>query len=164
MTHDLAGARGRIEDPEDILRRAAAWAKERRGEIMVADARAVFGRDHLESAILHAERAKDRGTMSTRSLSMETLLYLSGHRQIGDALAAAGIRRGTAAIALVVFGEVRAAEAVEALGWSLDAEVLETASKDPAVLGLSGKELTTIPKERWSDLALERVALLDIEK
>ncbi len=146
------------------MRKAAAWAAERHAEILVADARAVFGRDHLESAVRHAERAKAGGTMSARSLPMETLLYLSGKRQVADAIATAGIRSGTEAIAVVVFGDVRASEAVAALGWKPEAGVLEASSKDPAVLGITRAELGTVPKERWHDLALERVALLDVEK
>lgn len=164
MTHSLAGARGTVEDPEAVLRKVADWAAEQHAEVLVADARAVFGRDHLESAALHAERAKENGTMSTRSLSMETLLYLSSRRQVGDAIAAAGIRRGTEALAIVAFGGAQAVEAVNVMGWAADADVLDAGSKDPTVLGFTRAELSTIPKEQWPDLALERVALLDVEK
>lgn len=164
MTHDIEGARGSISDPEDVLQRAAAWAAELHVEVLVADARAVFGRDHLESAIRHAERAKEHGTMSTRSLPMEALLYLSGRRQVVEALAAAGIRRGTQTLAVVVFAESGAHEMVQAMGWTPDAEVLRAGTKDAEALGLTNAELSTIPSERWPDLALERVALLDVEK
>ena len=164
MTHDLGGTRVSIDEPEGVLRRAAHLARERNVEILVADARAVFGRDHLESAALHAERAKEHGTMSTRSLAMETLLYLSGHRQVSDAIVVAGIRRGTEALAIVVFGNLRAAEAIAAMGWTPEANVLDALPKDPSVLGLTEAERSTVPKARWPDLALERVALLDVEK
>ena len=102
--------------------------------------------------------------MSTRSLAMETLLYLSGHRQVSDAIAVAGIRRGTEALAIVVFGNVRAGEAIAAMGWTPEVNVLDALPKDPSVLGLTEAERSTVPKERWPDLALERVALLDVEK
>ncbi len=164
MTHDLEGARGTVEDPDAVLRAVAGWAAERHAEALVANARSVIGRDHLESAALHAERAKANGMMTTRSLGMETLLYLSGHRQVADAIAAAGIRHGTRALAVVVFGDARAADLVDAMGWRRDPEALESGSKDPQVLGLTQAELATVPRERWPDLALERVALLDVEK
>jgi tRNA threonylcarbamoyladenosine modification (KEOPS) complex Cgi121 subunit len=102
--------------------------------------------------------------MSTRSLTMETLLYLSGRRQVADAIAAAGIRRGTDALAVVVFGDARAVEVIDAMGWSADADVLAAAAKSSSLLGLTQAELSTIPEEHWPDLALERVALLEIEK
>jgi len=162
--HDLRGARGHIVDSEDVLRRLASWGAERKVEILVADARAVFGRDHLESAVLHAERAQRQGAMSTRSLPMETLLYLSGRRQVADAIAAAGVRPGTQQIAVAVFGNTLAAEVIEAMRWTADPRVLDATRKDAAVLGLTPTEIATIPRARWPDLALERVALLDVEK
>ncbi len=164
MTHDIEGARWSVSDPEDVLQRVAGWAAERHVEVLVADARAVFGRDHLESAIRHAERAKEHGTMSTRSLPMETLLYLSGRRQVADALAAAGIHRSTQGVAVVVFGEGNARDLIRAMGWTRDPTALDAGTKDPGALGLTKAELSTIPRERWPDLALERVALLDVQK
>lgn len=164
MIHDIRGARARIDNPEEVLRRVASWGAERDREILVADARAVFGRDHLESAVRHAERAQDQRRMSARGLAMETLLYLSGRRQVSDALEVAGIRAGTRAVAVVTFGDTLAPDLVEAMGWTSDPRVLEATGKDPALLRLGSAELGTIEKERWMELALERVALLDVEK
>ena len=164
MIVDLRGARGLIEDPDATLRRASEWAKGKRVEVLLADARAVFGRDHLESAARHAERAQARGTMASRSLAMETLLYLSGRRQVADAIAAAGIRNGTRGIAVAVFGDTLAAHLVDAMGWVTDPRVLEPHGKDLGVLGVSDRAARTVEMARQADLALERVALVDVEK
>ena len=146
------------------MRRIASWGAERKVEILVADARAVFGRDHLESAVRHAERAREQGAMTTRSLAMEALIYLSGRRQVSEAIAVAGIRSGTEHIAVVVFGDTLAAEAIEAMAWTADPRVLEAGGKDPAALGLTQAQLATVARDRWAELALERVALVDVEK
>lgn len=164
MIHDIRGARGAIGDPEEVLRKAAAWAAGRGVEILLADARAVIGRDHLESAVRHGKRAKDQGTMTTRTLGMETLLYLSGRRQVADAISVAGIRKGTTGVAVVVFGDTFAADLLEAMGWSPDPTCLDAERKDLEALGIRETERATVPRGKEADLALERVALVDLEK
>lgn len=164
MIIDLRGARASVDDPEGTLRHAAQWALERKVEVLLADARAVFGRDHLESAVRHAERAGTRGTMTTRSVSMEALLYLAGRRQIADAIGVAGIRTGTRGIAVAVFGDTLAADFIEAMRWTTDPQVLEAAGKDITILGVSDQEARTVDTARRTELALERVALVDVEK
>ncbi len=164
MTHRLAGARAVVSDPESIVREAQDWAAARNSEVLLADASAVFGRDHLESAAVHAERAKAAGTMVTRSLSMEALLYLSGRRQVADAIRVAGLRAGTRAAAVVVFGDAPPEELIAELGWERDDEVLAPAGKDPSVLGIGDAERGTVTSEKIADLALERTALVDVSK
>ncbi len=51
MTYAVAGARGIIEDPEKTIEDVHKWASARGGDVLVADAKAVFGRDHLETAV-----------------------------------------------------------------------------------------------------------------
>lgn len=164
MTHSVAGARAQIEDPEAELRRAQRWAADREAEVCLADARCVFGRDHLESAALHAERAKGAGTMATRSLSMEALLYIAGERQVADAIRAAGLSAHTEAVAVVLFGSATVDGFLRDMGWSREDAVLAAAGKalDPVRVSKVGR--TTITEDRASELALERVALVDLEK
>lgn len=164
MSHALAGARGTVPDRDAILRRAQEWAVERGAEVLLADAAAVFGRDHLESAALHAERARDEATMTLRSVSMEALLYLSGQRQVADAIRIAGLKDGTDTIAVLVFGEAMPDELLSSLGWSRDDTVLNPGGKDLRALGVGIAELGTIPEDRIADLALERTALVDVAK
>lgn len=164
MSHVLAGARGAVEDPEAVLRTTQAWAESRSSDVLLAEAGVVFGRDHLESAALHAERARAAGRMATRSISMEALLYLSGRRQVADAIAAAGLRVGSTTIAVVVFGDARPDDLLTRLGWVRDDSVLAAEGKPLAGLGLARGEARTVPRGAEADLALERTALLDLEK
>lgn len=164
MTHDLAGARGKVTDRDAVLREAQAWAASHGAEACLADASAVFGRDHLESAALHAERAKATGTMATRSLSMEALLYLSGRRQVADAIETAGLRAGTQAAAVLVFGVAPVEDLVAHLGWTRDDSVLAPEGKSLRALGLARAAEGTVPQDRVADLALERTALVDLDK
>ena len=164
MSHQSLGARGTIEDAEPVVRALRDWAQARRAEVLAVDARVVFGRDHLESAIFHAERAKATNAMSAHSLSLETLLYLSGRRQVVDAIRVAGLRKGTRTIGLAVWNAERPEELLKALGWSRDDGVLESAGKSLELLGITEQEEGTVVEIRRADLALEKVALLDIEK
>ena len=164
MRSEVAGARVKMGDPEDVLRTAAAWASEHASEVSLIDARCVFGRDHLGSAILHAERARDAGKMSARTLAMETLRYVSGRRQVAEAIHAAGLRKDTREVALVVFGEGSAADLVHRLGWTRDDSVLLPGGKDLAILRVTEREAATVLGTDPSEIALERVALLDVLK
>jgi KEOPS complex subunit Cgi121 len=164
MSHEIAGARGDVRDRDAVLRRVQTWASARGSEVLLADASVVFGHDHLESAALHAERARSTGNMSTRSLAMEALLYLAGQRQVADAIRIAGIEDDTKAVAFLVFGDARVDDLLGFLGWSRDDRVLEPGDKDMSVLGVSRAERATVPEERMVDLALERTALVDITK
>ncbi len=164
MSHTFAGARGNVKDREDILRRAQAWAAERSADVLLADASAVFGREHLESAAFHAERSRDAGTMTMRSLSMEALLYLAGQRQVADAIRVAGLKDGTQAVAVLIFGPASPEELLSRLGWSRDDAVLDAHGKDLRRLGIAAAERKTVPEDRATDLALERTALVDVAK
>jgi KEOPS complex subunit Cgi121 len=160
----VAGARAKVEEPEDVLERAGTWASRNGCEVLLVDARAVFGRGHVESAVLHARRARDRGTMRARSLPIETLLYLSARRQVADAIRVAGLRKGTRSVAIVLFGTVSIDDVVSELGWRRDDRVLAAAGKPVGLLGIGPLETGTVPDDRTADLVLERVALLDVTK
>ncbi len=164
MTHVIAGARCLVEDPEAVLARARAWAHDHQVDVVLADAKVVFGRDHVESAIFHAARAQREDTMGTRTLGMETLLYLSTRRQVTDAIRVAGIHNDTTAAAIVVLGDASIDELIGSLGWTRDDDVLEPAGKSLEALGISREEERTIPEDRRTDLILERVAFVDLLK
>ena len=164
MTYEIGGARGTIEDHEAILKRIHAWAESAGCDVLLADARVVFGRDHLETAVRHASRAQAAGTMAARSVSMEALRYLSGQRQVADAIRTAGIRPGTSGVAIAVFGNPRLDDLVALAGWSRDDAVLEPKGKSLRTLGILEAESKTLSSRQRPDLALEKVALLDLEK
>lgn len=160
----VAGARGPVGDHEAVLRKASAWAAERASEVLLADAALVFGREHLESAALHAERAAEAGTMVARSISLESLRYLAGERQLADAIRRSGLKAGSDRAAVLLFGEASADDIIAHLGWTRDDSVLDAAGKDLAALGVPKRSRGTLPRGREADLALERVALVDVDR
>lgn len=164
MKVSLAGARVRLDEVEAILRRARDWATRHSADVLLADAGVVFGEAHLASAAIHATRAHAAGTAVARTLSMEALRYLSGQRQVADAIRVTGLRAGTRGIAIVVFGADSADGLLEEMGWRRDDRVLEARGKQLSALGITKAEEGSVPEERRPDLALERVALLDVTK
>ncbi|MEK6988058.1 MAG: KEOPS complex subunit Cgi121 [Candidatus Thermoplasmatota archaeon] len=164
MSHIVAGARARVTDPEAVLRATRSWASEHGSEVCLADARIVFGRDHLESAALHAERARDSNTMATRSLAMETLLYAAGERQVTEAIRVAGLRPDTQAVGIVLFGRASVDDLLQEMGWSREDELLSEEGKSLEAFGISRLQAASLSKERSLDLVLEKVALVDLEK
>jgi len=164
MTYSIGGARGAIEDPESTLKKARDWSKRTGSEVLLADARIVLGRDHLETAVRHAVRSQASGTMAAHSVSMEALRYLSAQRQVADAIRVAGIRRGTKEIAVAVFGNSSQDDLMSSFGWSRDDGVLEPEGKSFREIGITEAEWATMPPNQRADLSLEKVALLDLEK
>ena len=56
------------------------------GEVVIMDPMYVCGRDHIVSAVRHAERSFEHGTNRSKTLLTEILLYATGERQISKAL------------------------------------------------------------------------------
>jgi tRNA threonylcarbamoyladenosine modification (KEOPS) complex Cgi121 subunit len=164
MSYSISGARGRITDPKETIRQAQDWGGPRGIDVLLADATVVFGGAHVDSAIRHALRAHDAGTMVAHSVSMEALRYLSAQRQVADAIRIAGIRTGTREVAVAVFGADSTEELLNHFGWARDDTILEPREKSLAALGFTKEALATVPRDRRSDLALEKVALLDVLK
>src|SRR5437867_5464688 len=81
-----------------------------------------------------------------------------------DAIRVAGLRRETTTVGIVLFGDAKVDELLQAMGWPRDDEVLNPASKALAAFGISQKEAETIPTSQRADLVLEKVALLDVQK
>ncbi len=147
------------------LSAAREFSAARRLELQLFDAASVFSSDQLRSAAAHALRAKERGTMRSGSLPVEMLLYASGRRQIKEAMAVMGLTPQTERVAAVLVGPGAAAAAphlLKALGFAPLPEK-EAAGGAGALdrLGVSARGATP---GRLADLALEQVALLDIEK
>lgn len=159
-----------VEDLDAFLADLAAIGEATGCAVQAFDARYVVGRDHLERAVALADRAFERDENVARDRSVEILLYAAGRRQIDQALEM-GISEGTGRVVVVVVGvneradEDEAAERVAALLDSADS--LEAAHADPArvreFFDVSEAELAATASV-LSDLVLERVALLDVEK
>lgn len=134
------------------------------------DAGAVCGRVHLESALVHARGAFARGDNMARTLWVEWVLCAAGVRQVDVAFKRVGIRPGTEAFAILLLaedGDIADGTKdafLEKLGLERDDDVLVCSEDSLSRLGVGDAELAAVPRESWTDLALERVALLDLDR
>jgi len=74
------------------------------GDVVLLDPDMVCGRDHILSAVLHAERALRNGTNRSKTLLTETILYAAGERQIGRAMEKMRPKNGKDTMVAVLFG------------------------------------------------------------
>ena len=152
----MMAARGRVDDISALLHQLSLVE----GEIVVLKARCIMGPEHIRSAVYHAIRSFDRAENFARTIGVETLLYLSGERQISRALRKMGLEPGDEEIAIISFGADGDAF-ISSLGWTRD---------DSLLLLDKGKEqflletIEGIKNIRPLDHILEKVALLDINK
>lgn len=140
--------------------------------VQAFDARYVAGREHLASALEHADRAFERGENVARERAVEVLLYAAGRRQIRRALAM-GVDEGETPVVVLVAADPGVADPgdAEAAGANAVAERLEPgggfdARDDDLVrefFEVSDAELDAT-EAGLSALVRERVALLDVEK
>ncbi len=167
MRYAAAGAKGRIADAKKAIARACEIGKALDVNVQLFDADMIVGLEHVASALSHALRAFDRMTNTSGSLMNETLLYASGERQVRHAIAKMGIREGDSRICTLAYG-AKCAEAIEVilkeLAMERDDAVLTPSEEKLRRLGISNDELIATPKDRQHELALERVAVIDIKK
>jgi KEOPS complex subunit Cgi121 len=156
---DIIGARAG-DGPDEVLDKMRKLGL---GGVLVLDADAVCGRQHMESAVEHARRSFAYGTNSCKGIAMETMLFASGERQISKAQEKMSPKPGTTRLALVLFD----ASAEEALGAAMlerDDSVLECTASKATAFGITREELDTAGRALAQDLVLERVAFVEIAK
>ncbi|MDR2866854.1 MAG: hypothetical protein LBV13_05600 [Methanomassiliicoccaceae archaeon] len=127
------------------------------GDVILMDPAYVCGRDHILSAVMHAERAFANGTNRSKTLLTETILYAAGERQISRALEKMRPKNMTDGVAAAVFdvADLR----LEMIGAVVDDDILTGTREKAENLGLDMPG--NISAE---DLALEMVATVDIQK
>ena len=158
--YEIVGARGEVHGLSQLLNRLQSV---RRGHVLALDAGMICGREHLESAVEHALRAFARGTNSANDIMMETMLYASGERQISKAREKMSVKEGADIVALVLFGASKD-DVLKITGLEEDDAVLECSRSKLIRFGIEPGELDAAPSGRTSDLALERVAFVEILK
>jgi KEOPS complex subunit Cgi121 len=156
---EVIGARGQVVDGEELYRSLNGMP----GTIAAMDPGMVCGTDHLLSAAMHALRAFERGTNSSSSLGIETVLYASGERQISRALERMSIKGGSEGLAMVLF-DADPAEVLDALAMTRDDGVLECGPEKIGSFGIGEEEMRTVPEDQRRDLVLERVAFVEMLK
>ena len=131
-------------------------------QVLVMRADMVFGLDHVRSALFHAKKAIDERRNSSDSLSMESLLYASGERQLSSAVKKMCVDLTTeeVVVARLSEGDVEA----DSTWRILDDKPHDISIERLKRFGINQQELDTIGSRDPGDLVLERVAAVDIIK
>jgi len=154
-------------DIKQMLKAVEKVSKEQFIELQLVDASKVFGKEHLELAAQKAIRAFKEGRNFGKTLAVEVLLYASGKRQISQAIKFMGLRDGITELAAIIIaehGKKIPADLPRMLELERDDKVLEGSDDVLEAFGIGPQARKGIPKSRWGDLVLEKVALLDLEK
>ncbi len=167
----IIGAMGTIPDLESALKTINSYAEEHNLAIQLLDAKMVYGKMHLRSAIHHAQRAFERQDSISTTLAMEILLYAAGEYQIKIALDKMGLKPSLheQQIAIVVVGggdqspEV-ITEILSNLDLVRDDSVLEGDAEVLKRFGILQPEIDAVHPDKIGDLILERVAMVDVKK
>jgi KEOPS complex subunit Cgi121 len=127
------------------------------GDVLLLDPGIVCGRDHVVSAVIHAERAFREGRQRSRGMLTETALYVACDRQIGRALEKVRPVPGGREYVACVFGDVEPDFA--SLGLIRDDGLCDPSAEKLAALGIVPDPFTAP-----GDLVLEAVAMVDLLK
>jgi len=174
MMHVL-GTYGTIKNVDAFVQQLLAFSEQEHLVIQVFDARVIFGKDHLVSATMHARRAFEQGTNATNSLALEILLYAAGERQIQKAIKKIGVKKGKQPIVFLMTDPLNTkrdqsvkraviSRLLKTFHLTLDDTVLKGNKTTLKRFGITDEQLSTVPKEKYGELILEKVALVDVIK
>ncbi|MCJ2534101.1 MAG: KEOPS complex subunit Cgi121 [Candidatus Thermoplasmatota archaeon] len=165
---EIVGAKGNIQDIDNFLKEIESFAKNHNIIIQAFDADMIFGKNHLISSVNHAVRSIDRKTNTTNSLEMEILLYSSGERQLKLAIPKMGVKDGETRAAFVFVGDKVPKQLIDdflsLFSLSQDDKLLEGDENTLKKFGINEDEIKTVTKDKYGDLILEKVAMVDIIK
>lgn len=164
MRFQVAGAKGKISNVDEVLEEVKDFCSEKGCEAQLFDASMVFGEAHIQSAFEHAKRAFDEKRSSANSFATEVLLYASGERQISVAIKKMGIKDETTEFCILLIGDDDPDSLIQQLELKRDDSLLEGDVKDLKTFGISKKEMGTVTEDEVFDLVLERVAMVDLLK
>ena len=128
------------------------------GDAVIMDPMYICGRDHVISAVRHAERSFEHGTNRSKTLLTEIILYAAAERQISKAMEKMRPKEGKDEYAIALLNvpdDLRLGD----IGMERDDSILDATDEKADAMGLDRS--FGIPIE---DLALEMVALLDLAK
>jgi KEOPS complex subunit Cgi121 len=162
----IFGARGKIENVDDFLKKIAKFSKKKNTVIQVFNADMIYDENHIISAYEHAKRAMIRKTNSTNTLEMEILLYSSGDRQLKKAILKMGVKKGNANIAFFIEEKSKDIEKhlLNELSLKRDDKVLKGDINTLKKFGITDDEISTVSKEKMGHIILEKIAFVDIIK
>ena len=164
----IIGAKGFIQDIDVFLEKINNLSKNKKITIQAFNADLIFGKNHLISAYKHAKRAISRKTNSTNSLEMEILLYASGERQLKTAIPKIGVKKGNSRIVFIFSNGTLSYqlinEIIKELSLTRDDEVINGDIETLKNFGFTKDEIFTVSEEKYGNLILEKIALVDIIK
>jgi KEOPS complex subunit Cgi121 len=128
------------------------------GEVILLNPLYVYGERHVLSAVMHAERAFANGTHRSKTLLTETIMYIAGERQASKALKKVRPVSDSGPRVAVLF-DIDDPK-LDEIGLVRDDSVIAGTPEKAAAMGLDafGQDVD------FEELALESVAMLDIEK
>jgi tRNA threonylcarbamoyladenosine modification (KEOPS) complex Cgi121 subunit len=159
--------RGKADDLAKVLKAADDVSKLFSITLQPVSARAVFDARHAEAAAESAFKAIAEGREPSNNTGGAILRHLTGQRQVAKAIEAGGLVQGEeGAVVIAAGGKAGAAiwRFMDALGWSKDPAGVGLNPAALDALGVTAAEREATPRERWGDLALERVAMLALDK
>ena len=118
----------------------------------------VCGKAHIESAVMHADRAFAEGTNRARNILTEIVLYAACERQIGKALKKMSPKDGSEGMVAAVLN-VKGDLKLDALGAVRDDSLCDASEEKARNLG--SELFEGIPPE---ECVLEQVAMVDLLK
>jgi KEOPS complex subunit Cgi121 len=171
----ILGASGMIQDVESFIHQLSMFSSKERLVAQAFDARLIYGKEHILSAVTHAKRSFQQGTNATNTLALEILLYAAGERQIQKAIKKMGVKKGKQGIVFLLT-DVSAQKNRKGSDEAVVQRLLKTFqfTRDDSVIngdretlkrfGVTKNEVSTVSKDRYGDLILEKIALVDIIK
>ncbi len=167
---EIIGAKGKIKKIDDFLEKIGSFAQKNNLIIQAFDAELIFSKNHILSAADHAIRAISRKTSTTNSLEKEILLYVSGERQLKLAIPKVGVKPKNEKIAFVLINynipiqNSMIKDFLEMLSLVRDDKVIQGNENTLRRFGIKENEIKTVMKNKYEDLILEKVAMVDIIK
>ena len=128
------------------------------GEVVLMDPMYVCGKDHVISAVMHAERSFEHGTNRSKTLLTEIILYAAGERQISKAMSRMRPKEGCNEYVLALL-DAPSDLKLDDISMERDDSIVEPNESKAKAMGLD----TSFGID-YEDLALEMVALLELAK
>ena len=164
----IIGAKGNIVNVDKFLEEINSFSDKHKILIQALNAEMIYGEKHLVSAYEHAVRAIDEGRNTTNSIAMELLLYASGERQLKLGIPKMGVKKGKSTIAFAFIGkkitEDLISEFLKSLTLLKEDKVLQGDINTLKKFGISDNEIKTVKEDKYQDLILEKIAMVDIIK
>ncbi|MEA2035150.1 MAG: KEOPS complex subunit Cgi121 [Euryarchaeota archaeon] len=160
-----------IEDERRFLKNIRVVAEKNSVHIICFNADNIAGTEHIRSALAHAWRSFSEGKPIANSFEMETLLYTGGTRQCQEA-SVFGVHQGENHSFICICPPCE--DAVKDMNGIVDllpynTDLWEDINPEKMkrlmnLFSITEDEIGVVGKERFRELILERVALLDVYK